>query len=118
MKIRTFSEPEIERQVQTEMAELCLKLGTAAAGAERAAYFKQAQELCAAVQWKGTDMYFGQTVVILAHLQLVEGKNDAARKVIAVGESKPEPVLPPAELAAWTGLASIALNLDETLSNE
>ena len=43
---------------------------------------------------------------------------DAARKLLAVGESKPDASLPAVELAAWTGLASIALNLDETLSNE
>jgi hypothetical protein len=43
---------------------------------------------------------------------------DAAQKLLAVGESKPDASLPAAELAAWTGLASVALNLDETLSNE
>jgi len=42
----------------------------------------------------------------------------AAQKLLAVGESKPDASLPVAELAAWTGLASVALNLDETLSNE
>ncbi|MEO6741137.1 MAG: PSD1 and planctomycete cytochrome C domain-containing protein [Chthoniobacteraceae bacterium] len=43
---------------------------------------------------------------------------DAARKLLAVGESKPDASLAEAELAAWTGIASIVLNLDETLSNE
>ena len=43
---------------------------------------------------------------------------DAAQKLLAVGESKPDVSLPAAELAAWTGIASIALNLDETLSSE
>jgi hypothetical protein len=43
---------------------------------------------------------------------------DAARKLLAVGESKPDASLRVDELAAWTGIASIALNLDETLSNE
>jgi hypothetical protein len=43
---------------------------------------------------------------------------DAARKLLAVGESKADASIPEAELAAWTGLASVALNLDETLSNE
>ncbi len=43
---------------------------------------------------------------------------DAARKVIAVGESQPDATLAVAEFAAWTGLASLVLNLDETLSNE
>jgi hypothetical protein len=43
---------------------------------------------------------------------------DAARKVIAIGESKPDPKLDPIELAAQTGIASLLLNLDETLTKE
>ncbi len=43
---------------------------------------------------------------------------EAARKVVAVGESKADATLAVAELAAWTGLGSIVLNLDESLSNE
>jgi hypothetical protein len=42
----------------------------------------------------------------------------AAKKLLATGESKPDPKLPPAELAAWTGLGLLMLNLDETLSKE
>ncbi|MEO7414885.1 MAG: PSD1 and planctomycete cytochrome C domain-containing protein [Opitutaceae bacterium] len=40
---------------------------------------------------------------------------DAAKKVIANGESKPSAALPPAELAAWTLLTNLLLNLDETI---
>ncbi len=43
---------------------------------------------------------------------------DAAKKLITVGESKPDPKVDPAELAAHTALASLLLNLDETLSKE
>jgi hypothetical protein len=39
-----------------------------------------------------------------------------AKKLIAVGESRPDDKLPPAELAAWTMLASTVLNLDEVLN--
>jgi hypothetical protein len=41
---------------------------------------------------------------------------DAASKVITVGESKPEPSIPPAELAAWTMVANELMNLDEVLN--
>jgi mono/diheme cytochrome c family protein len=41
---------------------------------------------------------------------------DAARKLIAIGESKPDPKLNPSELAAWTMVANLILNLDEVLS--
>jgi hypothetical protein len=39
-----------------------------------------------------------------------------ARKLIAVGEKKADPAIPPPELAAWTMVASEMLNLDETLT--
>jgi hypothetical protein len=41
---------------------------------------------------------------------------EAAKKLIAVGESKPDAKLAAGELAAWTMLASTVLNLDEVLN--
>jgi hypothetical protein len=41
---------------------------------------------------------------------------EAARKLIAVGESKADPSLAPNELAAWTMLANLVLNLDEVIN--
>jgi hypothetical protein len=41
---------------------------------------------------------------------------DAARKAIAVGETKPRADLPETELAAYTLLANLVLNLDETVT--
>jgi hypothetical protein len=42
----------------------------------------------------------------------------AAKKLLAVGESKRDQKLDPLEHAAWTGLCTILLNLDETLTKE
>jgi hypothetical protein len=39
-----------------------------------------------------------------------------AQALITVGESKPDPKVPPAELAAWTIAASEIMNLDESLT--
>jgi hypothetical protein len=39
-----------------------------------------------------------------------------ARALLAVGESKARSKIPPAELAAWTLVASEILNLDESLT--
>ncbi|MDB5340229.1 MAG: hypothetical protein JWN70_5848 [Planctomycetaceae bacterium] len=55
----------------------------------------------------------------LAVLRATYGQNtDATQKLLAVGESKPDPQLNPAELAAWTGLANLMLNLDEAITKE
>jgi hypothetical protein len=43
---------------------------------------------------------------------------ESAKKLIANGESKPDPNLPATELAANTSLALLLLNLDETLTKE
>ena len=43
---------------------------------------------------------------------------DQAERLIGVGESKPKVELSQVELASWTGLSTILLNLDEWLSKE
>jgi len=43
------------------------------------------------------------------------GDPEAAKKLIAVGESKPDASLDACELAAWTLLANLILNLDEVI---
>jgi mono/diheme cytochrome c family protein len=43
-------------------------------------------------------------------------KPTEAARLIAIGETKPDERIPPAELAAWTMLASTVLNLDEVLN--
>ena len=53
---------------------------------------------------------------LAAHRGRYAGDPDAARKLVAQGESKPPESLPPEELAAWTLVANMLLNLDETLT--
>jgi hypothetical protein len=40
---------------------------------------------------------------------------EAARRAIAVGESRPRNLASPDETAAWTMVANLVLNLDETI---
>ncbi|MCP5117948.1 MAG: DUF1553 domain-containing protein, partial [bacterium] len=56
----------------------------------------------------------------IAEQQLVHYRRDEveAAKLLAVGESKPDPSLDAAELAAWTTVAGVILNLDETITKE
>jgi Protein of unknown function (DUF1553)/Protein of unknown function (DUF1549)/Concanavalin A-like lectin/glucanases superfamily/Planctomycete cytochrome C len=52
--------------------------------------------------------------------ELAEYRHDktSALKLIGVGEAKRNPKLDPAELAAWTTVASTILNMDETITKE
>ena len=53
-----------------------------------------------------------------AQLKHYVADTEAARKLIAVGESKADPNIRPVELAAYTVVARILLNLDETMTKE
>jgi hypothetical protein len=50
------------------------------------------------------------------HLAKYTGNVDAAKKLIGIGETKPDPTLNLSELAAWTMIANLLLNLDEVIN--
>jgi mono/diheme cytochrome c family protein len=52
------------------------------------------------------------------HLQHYRSNADAAVKLLSVGESKRDPKFDPAECAAYTMVANLILNLDETITKE
>jgi len=56
------------------------------------------------------------TQQLAAHLARYKQDEPAAQKLISLGQSKPKAGLAPAELAAYTLVANMILNLDETLS--
>jgi mono/diheme cytochrome c family protein len=54
----------------------------------------------------------------VAVLRDILKQKPATEKVIRIGESVPDATLNPNELAAWTTVASVILNLDETITKE
>jgi hypothetical protein len=50
--------------------------------------------------------------------QTYSADEESAKQLINVGESKTNSLVAPAELAAWTSLTTLLLNLDETLTKE
>jgi hypothetical protein len=48
--------------------------------------------------------------------ELFAARPEEAKKAIQAGESKPNEKLDPVELAGWTLIANLLLNLDETVS--
>ncbi len=84
MKTLLLSGPpkEVQRQIQIEMADLLVRMGEAAKGAERKALFARADEICKDIQWGGQDLWFGRSAVMMAHMRVVEGDRDGARKII------------------------------------
>src|SRR5262249_26855462 len=54
----------------------------------------------------------------LVHHDEYQKEPAKARKLLAIGEARPDLKLDAAELAAYTALASVILNLDETITKE
>jgi hypothetical protein len=58
--------------------------------------------------------------IVLANLDqqlaLYQTASEEAQKLVDTGESTPRAIAPPAETAAWTMVANLLLNLDETLN--
>ena len=52
------------------------------------------------------------------HLKNYQAKPEAAAKIVRVGDSRADEKLDPAELAAYTAVASLIFNLDETITQE
>ena len=50
------------------------------------------------------------------HLAMYQADAEAARRAIRVGESEPDASLDPPQLASWTLLANLILNLDEVVT--
>jgi hypothetical protein len=56
------------------------------------------------------------TNALKQHLARYEADAEAAKQVVAFGESKPDGTLKAQELAAYTLTANLLLNLDETVT--
>ena len=53
---------------------------------------------------------------ILRDASKYDGDEKAVQQLIAIGESKADPKLSVSELAAWTMVANLILNLDEVIN--
>ena len=54
--------------------------------------------------------------VYRANLAKYRADAEAATKLINIGDSKPDEKLDPSQLAAWTMIGNLILNLDETMT--
>ncbi|MFH0909096.1 MAG: tetratricopeptide repeat protein [bacterium] len=80
--LATKPEKEIERRVLCERAKLFVRLAEAASGQDRDKYFKEAAKICDQIQWGGVDIWFGQSVITLANIEIVKGDKRKAQETI------------------------------------
>ena len=72
----------VARQISIELAELLMSLAEEAKMADRKKLFEEAEEIAKKVQWGGQDVWFGRSVVVMAHMRMIEGDRAGARKLI------------------------------------
>jgi len=80
--LATRPDKALARRLMTEEAELYVKLAEKATGENRKRWLEEASRLCEQVQWGGLDIWFGQSIITMAHIEMVRGANGAARKVL------------------------------------
>ena len=95
------------------LAEKALKASAGQAEADRPFHYL-AQHLLSR-NWKPQELDILRAS-LAEQLSAFQADPAAAQKLISYGDSKPDPALNPATLAAWTMLANQVLNLDEMLN--
>ncbi len=72
----------VARRIQARQAQMEVELAQSAPFDQRETYLADAKKLCDAIQWGGLDLWFGQTIITLANIEMVRGNRPQAQKVI------------------------------------
>ncbi len=73
---------EVERSLRAEQAQLLVDFAQKAQGADRDKALADAAKICADIQWGGVDLWFGQSIITLANIELVKGNRPRAEELI------------------------------------
>ena len=75
-------EPNVERQIRAEMAELMVRIADdTKTAAEKTALLAEADKVVDALLWQ-QDIWFGKAVVLKAHVKLIGGKVEDAQAMV------------------------------------
>ncbi|HLY08760.1 MAG TPA: DUF1553 domain-containing protein [Planctomycetota bacterium] len=105
----TLNDPQMIEAARS-LAALAMKSGTDEAARLRTI---AARVLCRPLTEKESGILLRIRGTLLAHYK---EKPEDAKALVAVGESKADPALDPADLASWTLVSNQMLNLDEALN--
>jgi len=77
-----LDDPGARRKLQYDLAFLNLQLGRETTGDQQKKFLDQTLKLCRDIQWGGYDLWFGQSIALMAHAELARGNDEAARKLL------------------------------------
>lgn len=74
-------ERDVLRRVMSDLSQVLLRQAAADA-AKKEELLKRAQKLCEDIQWGGTDIWFGQSIVTMANIAVLRGDRARAQKLL------------------------------------
>lgn len=80
--ISTNPDRNTVRRLQAAQAELYVEMASDAPLDDRDKSLSEARKLCETIQWGGLDIWFGQSIITLAHIEMVKGNKPQAQKVL------------------------------------
>lgn len=80
--LTTDPEKDVQRRVKTDQAQILLKLTQANHQGKRDEYAAKTRKMIEDIQWGGIDLWFGQSIITLANLELVYNDEEKAQKAI------------------------------------
>jgi tetratricopeptide (TPR) repeat protein len=81
MALKAKPERHIERQLQSELCEVLIKMAEEAEGADREKLLKETKTLVDSILWV-QDVWFGRAVVMMAHMRMMRGDVDGALSLV------------------------------------
>ncbi len=81
MALKTDPERHIKRLLQSELAEVLLRVAETESGPARMAGFDEIQKIVDDILWV-QDVWFGRGIVMMAHMRMIEGDVDGAMALV------------------------------------
>ncbi|MBU1694482.1 MAG: hypothetical protein KKC51_11030, partial [Verrucomicrobia bacterium] len=80
--LQTKPDPNVVRALMAKQAEAHVKLAEGLTGPEQEKHLAAAEKLSSDLQWGGMDIWFGQSLITVAHAHLVRGRPADAQKFL------------------------------------
>lgn len=80
--LQTKPDPNVARALMAKQAEAYVKLAGDTTGPDREKYLAQAEKMSSDLQWGGLDIWFGQSLITVAHAHLLRGRRADAQKFL------------------------------------
>lgn len=80
--LSTDPEKDIQRRIKNEQSQIYLKLARANHEGKRDEYAAKTRKLVEEIQWGGVDLWFGQSIITLANVELIYNDEAKAQKII------------------------------------